>query len=143
MNFNIANKDEIPSFAKWYCQNFSQHKLHCFEAEMGVGKTTLISAICTEMGVIDELSSPTYSIINEYHLKNNSKLFHMDLYRLRSIDEALNIGIEDYIFGENICFIEWPGLIKPMLNVNHLEINIVLSENDGRIVTVEEKQPMQ
>ena len=79
----------------------------------GTGKTTLIKEICKQLGSTDNFSSPTYSIVNQYAAKE--KIYHIDLYRLKNFDEALAIGIEEYIIGDNYCFIEWPELIERIL----------------------------
>jgi tRNA threonylcarbamoyladenosine biosynthesis protein TsaE len=85
------------------------------EGQMGAGKTTLTKAVCAQLGADSALSSPTYSLINEYHTAANGNIYHLDLYRLRSLEEALDIGIEDYLLGGSYCLIEWPDLIMPLL----------------------------
>lgn len=86
-----------------------------FHAPMGFGKTTLISAICRVLGVKDDTDSPTYSIVNEYLSPENGTVRHLDLYRLNGIDEALEIGIEDMLYDNAYCFIEWSDLIADLL----------------------------
>lgn len=91
--------------------------------DLGSGKTTLIQSLCKKLGVNDNISSPTFSIINEYK-GQNGHLYHIDLYRLKDFHEALDIGIEDYLFSGNICFIEWPQLIIDLLPTPYLKIEI-------------------
>lgn len=100
------NLSELNQIAEHLISAYKDQKLICFEGDLGAGKTTLIEAICRHLGSNDELSSPTFSIINEYDTDQNP-LYHMDWYRLKSIEEALNIGIEDYLYSGNYCFIEW------------------------------------
>lgn len=98
--------DEIKSVADSLLLSFPKEKIFCFEGSLGAGKTTLIEEICRSIGSKDSLSSPTFSIINEYN-SNTGVLYHMDWYRLKNEEEAIQIGIEDYLFSGHYCFIEW------------------------------------
>tara|TARA_B100000767_G_scaffold274538_2_gene307864 strand:+ start:6071 stop:6478 length:408 start_codon:yes stop_codon:yes gene_type:complete len=86
-----------------------------FEGKMGVGKTTLIQALCNEWNVIDSVSSPTFSLINEYRTKKNLSIYHFDCYRIETADEAFDFGAEEYLDSGSICFIEWPEKIIRLL----------------------------
>jgi tRNA threonylcarbamoyladenosine biosynthesis protein TsaE len=99
-----------------------------FNAPMGAGKTTLIKEICLQLGSTDNFSSPTYQLVNEY-LYPKGKIFHFDLYRLKSINELLDIGFEDYISQNNYCLIEWPTLAEQFLKSDFLKINITTQQN--------------
>ena len=103
-------------------------KIMLFSGEMGSGKTTLIKQICAQLGSTDNFSSPTYQLVNEY-IYPQGKIFHFDLYRLKSINELLDIGFEDYIFSNNYCFIEWPALAEQFLKSNFIKINILVQQN--------------
>ncbi|MDD3079843.1 MAG: tRNA (adenosine(37)-N6)-threonylcarbamoyltransferase complex ATPase subunit type 1 TsaE [Paludibacter sp.] len=103
---------------------FEKYKIICVNGEMGVGKTTFIKSVCEMLSVEDEINSPTFSIVNEYETQMGEKIFHFDCYRLNSIDEAYNIGFEDYLLSGNICFIEWMEVIKPLLPQHYLNIDI-------------------
>lgn len=105
MTLNYSLND-IESVVKNLVNQFELYRIFCFEGQLGAGKTTLIEEICRCLGSRDSLSSPTFSIINEYN-SNNGVLYHMDWYRLKNEDEAIQIGIEDYLFSGNYCFIEW------------------------------------
>jgi len=107
--------------------------IFAFYGNMGAGKTTFIKSICKALGVKDEISSPSYSLINEYAGKK--PIYHIDLYRLEDIDEAFNIGIEDYIFGENYCLIEWPNIIESILPKNIIKVKIETQDKNNRIIT--------
>lgn len=96
--------------------------------DLGTGKTTLIKKLCEKLGVADNVTSPTYSIINEYE-SVNGPLYHIDLYRLEDVEEAMDIGIEDYLYSGNWCMIEWPQLIEDLLPDNYVRIEI---ENLGK-----------
>ena len=99
-------------------------RVFAISGELGVGKTTFIKYFCLELGVIDIVSSPTFSIVNEYLTNNNENIFHFDFYRLDSIKEAIDIGAEMYFNSSNYCFIEWPGLVQKLLPKNFVSISI-------------------
>ena len=99
------------------------HKNIVFKGEMGAGKTTLIKSLCKSFGVHDQITSPTFSLINEYSSKDKS-IYHMDLFRIKSIEEASNFGIEEYIYSNSFCFIEWGEIIFNIIPKEHHEINI-------------------
>ncbi len=108
--------DDIARAAEWVRGQAGDIRVWLFIGEMGAGKTTLIKAICQQLGTTDDLSSPTYALVNEYSISGQpTKIYHLDLYRLRDIEEALDIGIEDYLLGGDYCLIEWPQLIEPLL----------------------------
>ena len=110
-------------------------RIFLFEAPMGSGKTTFIKSLCEFLNVIDTMSSPTYSIVNEYHTNSKSKLYHFDLYRLKSSEELFEIGFEDYVDSGNYLFIEWPELALPFLD-SYLRI-IIKIENNNRYLCAE------
>ena len=95
----------------------------CLYGDLGAGKTTLVKNICEKLNVEGNISSPTYPIINEYNY-SSGKIYHIDLYRIKSIDEALNIGLEDYLYSGSLCFIEWPDNFESMLPPGHIKIFI-------------------
>ena len=115
--------DEIKQVAKKIIVE-KPHKVILFHGTMGVGKTTLIKALAKELGVNDATSSPTFSIVNEYEAKDNQKVFHFDMYRLKSETEALDMGIEDYLYSGNWCFIEWAEKIPNLLPDDFSTINL-------------------
>ena len=106
-----------------------------FNGELGAGKTTLIKAICKKLGVIEHTTSPTFSIVNEYLTDSDTTIYHMDLYRLDKLDEALNIGIEEYLDSGNICLIEWPDIIAPLVD-EHLLITIERNGDGSRVIGI-------
>ena len=128
-------ESELGEVARKLLLNFSQSKVWCFYAEMGSGKTTLIKKIGRELGVLDEMSSPTFSLVNEYETKYSELIYHFDLYRLNNLEEALEIGIDEYLFSGNFCLIEWPELIESLLPSHYLKININLVGDIARSLT--------
>jgi len=103
----IFNLNNIQNVAKEFISLVDKYKIITFSGELGAGKTTLINVICKELGVKESVTSPTYSIIQEYH-SNNDVIYHIDLYRIKDIEEAIDTGIEDCIQSKNLCLIEWP-----------------------------------
>lgn len=124
---------ELPGIAQQLIAQYADKKIWLFDAQMGTGKTTLIKALCQQLLAIDETSSPTYPIINEYHTQTNTLIYHIDLYRLKNLDEAIHIGIEDYLYQPNsYCFIEWHQVIQPILPPNCLFLTITQLPNGKR-----------
>ena len=112
---------ELKNIAKWLINNGLNYNIWLFNGEMGAGKTTLINELAHQMGVLNPTSSPTYSIVNE---TSNGLIYHLDLFRLKDISEAIDAGIEEILFSNSICFIEWPEIILPLIDNKYLEINI-------------------
>ena len=108
------------------------HKTLLLNGEMGVGKTTLIKEICKQLGVDDVAHSPTFSLVNEYLTAKGETVYHFDFYRIEHEEEAYDIGIEDYLYSNNWCFIEWSENVKNLLPLETVEINITLLENGQR-----------
>jgi tRNA threonylcarbamoyladenosine biosynthesis protein TsaE len=109
----------------------AQHKVLLFNGEMGVGKTTLIKQLCKELGSEDNISSPTFSLVNEYNAKDEI-IYHFDFYRIEDEEEALDIGLEDYLYSNNWCFIEWPQNIENLLPLDAVEIHLSILEDGSR-----------
>ena len=111
------------------------NKVILFNGEMGVGKTTLIKQLCQILGVQEATSSPTFSIVNEYKAAIGM-VYHFDVYRLKNENEAINIGIDDYLYSGNWCFIEWAEKIPNLIPTEHSTINIQTLENGKRQLTM-------
>jgi tRNA threonylcarbamoyladenosine biosynthesis protein TsaE len=103
-----------------------------FRGQMGAGKTTLIKEICKQFGVEHSVQSPTFSLVNEYQTKNAESIFHFDLYRLKNTQEALSIGIEDYLDSGNICLIEWPEQAEELWDLPHTTFTLRLNNEKSR-----------
>ena len=105
-----------------------------FTGEMGVGKTALIKAICRQKGVLDEVSSPTFSIVNEYLTEADETIYHFDFYRLEKQEEALDIGLEEYLYSGNLCMLEWPEKIEGLLPQHFLRIDLAEQADQSRLI---------
>ena len=109
MNMEIVfDLGEIERTAKEFLKLVNDYKVYAFSGELGAGKTTFISAVCKELEVVEPVTSPTYSIIQEYKTSEGKSIYHIDLYRIKSNQEALEAGIEDCLNSNNTCFVEWP-----------------------------------
>jgi len=135
MNFKqnefLYSEEDIPQIAKLLLQQISS-KIWLFYGSMGCGKTTLIKALVMQLSLSDSASSPTFSIVNEYKSRKGNPIYHFDFYRIRNQEEALDIGIEDYFYNDNYCFIEWPDKIKNLLPLNAVVIKISVNTDKSR-----------
>ncbi len=132
-----ASLSELPVIARKIIEFAGGHRIIAFNGKMGAGKTTLIKVICEELGVIDETGSPTFSIINEYLTEDDDSIYHFDFYRLKKLEEAYDIGIEEYLYSSSYCLMEWPGLITPLLPRGYVSVNINEGEKGKRIIKLE------
>ena len=110
--------------------NTAENKILLFYGAMGVGKTTLIKELCKELGINEVTSSPTFSLVNEYHANDGAIVYHFDFYRIEDEEEAYDIGIEDYFYSDAWCLIEWPENIQNLLPLKSTEIHLT-QLNDG------------
>ena len=134
---NIVFKlEEIKAVASQLWQQYKQYKTWAFYGEMGSGKTTFIHALCEVLQVKDVVSSPTFAIINEYYSPEAGIVFHMDIYRLKDEEEALQAGIEDALLSNNYCLVEWPERISGLLPDNTLHLKIKTIDGDRREISV-------
>lgn len=133
----IANStDDLPEIAKNLLDKFPEKRVFAFFAPMGAGKTTFIRELCSVLGAQDNVSSPTFAIINEYRTTSGNSIFHFDFYRIKKIAEAINIGSEEYFYSGDYCFIEWPELIEEMLPEDAVKVTIAEDiETGNRIFT--------
>ena len=126
---------QLPEIAKELLQ-FSKHKILLFYGDMGVGKTTLIKEIVKQLGVSDTVSSPTFSLVNEYHSKNNEKVYHFDFYRIEKEEEAMDMGIEEYFYSDSWCLVEWPNKVENLLPLNSVIVTITTTNNQQRTIEI-------
>jgi tRNA threonylcarbamoyladenosine biosynthesis protein TsaE len=120
---------ELDAVATKLISEFKSQKIIAFYGEMGAGKTTLIKSICKALGTIDNVSSPTYSLVNEYAIADGGQIYHFDFYRINSIDEAVDLGIDEYFYSGNINLIEWPEKINELLPPHYVKVSIQLDDN--------------
>lgn len=134
MEYNLAGLDAL-AHTLW--KQYSHKSVWAFYAPMGSGKTTLIAALCRVIGCRDAVSSPTFSIINEYLLHDGRSLYHMDWYRLKGVEDAIEAGVQDLLENPKaLVFIEWPELAEELLNKEVLRIHITSKGPDARIIKV-------
>jgi tRNA threonylcarbamoyladenosine biosynthesis protein TsaE len=129
--FNLKQIDQAVD----YLDEQLQTPVICFDGPMGAGKTTLISRLCKKWQVTDPISSPTFSIVNHYISATKGGIYHFDFYRLKSIDEAMDIGTEEYLESENLCLIEWGERISPLLPP-HTKVTISINEDQSRTLNI-------
>jgi tRNA threonylcarbamoyladenosine biosynthesis protein TsaE len=127
----IFSLDQIKEVAEQILAS-NPKKIILFNGEMGVGKTTLIKQLCKSLGVQDTTSSPTFSLVNEYYTSNNEIVYHFDFYRLNKETEALDMGVDDYLYSGNWCFIEWSEKIANLLPEETSVISIELQADGQR-----------
>ncbi len=137
MNIKIESINSINECARVFISQMGANKIFLFNGNMGVGKTTFIKSICKELGIKDTVNSPTFSIINEYKTNDNIIIYHFDCYRINKIEDALEIGIEEYLESGNICFIEWAENIASLLPDNFVTIQIEENEDGSRNVMID------
>jgi tRNA threonylcarbamoyladenosine biosynthesis protein TsaE len=128
--------ENLPLVAQQILLNTNNNKIIIFNANMGVGKTTLIKEIAKQLGVTNMASSPTFSLVNEYEAENQQKIYHFDLYRINHESEAYDMGIEEYLCSNNYCFIEWPDKISNLIPNNHSVINIIQHQSGERELNI-------
>ncbi|MBS1765177.1 MAG: tRNA (adenosine(37)-N6)-threonylcarbamoyltransferase complex ATPase subunit type 1 TsaE [Bacteroidetes bacterium] len=114
--FICKSLSELETIAADIAMLLKDSTIVLFKGEMGAGKTTLIRLICKHYGVTDNVSSPTFSIVNEYHTATNEIIYHFDFYRINKISEVYDMGYEDYFYSGNKCFIEWPEKVESLIN---------------------------
>lgn len=142
MKFEIESINKLPETANKIIKHLNLKPVmqakNClaFYGEMGAGKTTLIKEICKSLGVSDITSSPSFSLINEYLIKEDKSIFHFDFYRINHIEEAYDIGYEDYFYSNSLCLIEWPEKIETLLPEDITRVKISILDNEKRFVEI-------
>ena len=124
--YDVSSIDQLSSVALELL-SLTDNRIFAINGDLGAGKTTLVKQFCSHLHVIDSISSPTFSIVNEYIQSSGSEIFHFDLYRINDVSELVKMGIDTYINSGHFCFIEWPEIIKPLLISDYTNINIELT----------------
>lgn len=127
---------ELPAVASALISQMGDFTTCLLRGELGAGKTTLTKEICKQLGVEEIVNSPTFSLVNTYELPNGTPVYHFDLYRLRDLEEALDIGFEEYLDSGYICLIEWPDKIEPLLEPPYWEIILEHMPQGARQITL-------
>jgi len=128
----LSDLNALQEAAKLLLNTFPEDRIFAFYGAMGAGKTTFIKAICHELGSTDYVTSPTFALINEYTTSKGFVVYHFDFYRIKKLEEAFDLGYEDYIYSGNYCFIEWPEMIESLLPEGVVEVRIREAENGVR-----------
>jgi tRNA threonylcarbamoyladenosine biosynthesis protein TsaE len=135
---HVDSLDRLPEAAEKFVAAMGDETVYAFYGDMGAGKTTFINALCRRLGVEEDLAnSPSFSIINEYRSDTTAELmYHFDLYRLDDIDEALEIGVEDYFDSGALCFLEWPERIEDILPDDTVRVDIRVNDDNSRDIII-------
>ena len=136
MEIKIKSLDEIDVAAKEFIDAMGDNTIFAFYGKMGAGKTTFIKAVCEALGVKDVINSPTFAIVNEYLAGNGEPIYHFDFYRIKKEQEVLDIGYEDYIYSDCLCFMEWPELIEDLLPEDAVKVTITEQEDGSRVISM-------
>jgi len=134
MVFSLENLADLPSAAEKLIQFAGDEKIFLFYGDMGAGKTTFIKSLCKFAGIDENVTSPTFSIVNEYR-SAETRIYHFDFYRLKKQEEALDMGYEEYFYSGNYCFIEWPEKIESLLPPHYIRIDIQVYPDGKRSLT--------
>lgn len=140
MKHEIVIKDiaGLDNAAEVFLKEIGEHRLVAFFAPMGAGKTTFTTAICRKLGVADAVCSPTFTIVNEYMTGDGEPLYHFDFYRINKLREAVDIGLDDYLYSGCLCLMEWPENIEELLPEDTLRVSISVNDDLSRTVAWED-----
>ena len=134
MKITIDSLDNIRAAAREFIKNMGNSHVFAFYGKMGAGKTTFIKAICEELGVEDVITSPTFAIVNDYTAGDGRHIYHFDFYRIKKLDEVYDMGYEDYLYSDSLCFLEWPELIEELLPSDAVKVTITQQDDGTRVV---------
>lgn len=136
MKIVLRNKKKIPEVVKLLLTLSGKKRLFAFYGPMGSGKTTIIKAICSELGAVSQTGSPSFTLVNEYLTKDGETLYHIDFYRIKKQEEVFDFGIEEYFASGSYCFMEWPELIEEILPPETYKIRITVGDKEERYLDV-------
>jgi tRNA threonylcarbamoyladenosine biosynthesis protein TsaE len=128
--------NELENTALKIINHIGTNGIWLVEGQMGAGKTTLIKALCKKLGVTDTVNSPTFSIVNEYQNGAGEPVYHFDFYRIKNLEEAKDIGFEEYLYSGDLCLIEWSSLVMDLIDMPYWKIDILVNEDESRIITL-------
>jgi tRNA threonylcarbamoyladenosine biosynthesis protein TsaE len=134
-NFTIQKVEELHLIAKELLYYIHDNPVLAFYGKMGIGKTTLIKALCKEMFVENTVTSPTFALVNEYTTSSNETIYHFDFYRINKVEELFDLGYEEYFYSGKYCFVEWPELAENMLPDNTLKITLTEDSKGSRVIS--------
>lgn len=132
----LTDPGQATEIARKFLKVFNTPEIFAFYGKMGAGKTTIIKAICEELGAVDYVTSPTFAIINEYTCQSGNIIYHFDFYRIKNLEEAFDLGYEDYFYSNRYCFIEWPEMVETLLPEETIKVEITAEEDGSRTIEV-------
>ena len=139
LTIRINTLADIEAAARQFVEAMGDNTVFAFYGKMGAGKTTFIKEVCTLLGVTDNITSPTFAIVNEYRSDIAGELiYHFDFYRIKKLEEVYDLGYEDYFYSGALCFIEWPELIEELLPGNTVKVTIEEEADGARVLTLSE-----
>ncbi len=136
MEIIIKNKKHLTSAAKQLLKYTGDKKILAFYGSMGAGKTTIIKALCGVLNATDIVSSPTFTLVNEYRTSAGESIYHIDFYRIKKQEEVFDFGVEEYLTGDSYCFMEWPELIEEFLPAETVKIRITVDNLEQRTLSI-------
>ncbi len=134
MTFTVSGLTDLPRAAQTLLPVLRNARVVALHGAMGAGKTTLIKAVCEAAGVSDVVNSPTFSLVNEYCAEDGTIIYHFDFYRIEHIEEAYDLGYEEYFYGGNLCIVEWPEKILTLLPPDTLHVTINIARDGRRVI---------
>lgn len=133
----IESLSELPKVAEAVLGELRGRSVVLFRGPMGAGKTTLISRIAAALGAEDTVTSPTFALVNQYEGEGGRRIYHFDFYRINNVEEALDLGYEEYFYSGELCLVEWPEKIEPLLPEDAMTVTITVGENEHRRFTID------
>jgi len=137
MKIVISNKSRLHRAARQFIKQTEGKRIFAFYGSMGAGKTTIIKSICEILGAVNIVTSPTFTLVNEYKTNKGESLYHIDFYRIKKTEEVFDFGIEEYLSSGSFCFMEWPELIENLLPEETVRVRISVSDSAERILDIE------
>jgi tRNA threonylcarbamoyladenosine biosynthesis protein TsaE len=136
MEILIKDRKHLHSAAKELLKHYGDKKIFAFYGSMGAGKTTIIKAICEVLGAVDIISSPTFTLVNEYRTSGGETLYHIDFFRIKKQEEVFDFGVEEYLTGDSYCFMEWPELVEDILPQGTVSVRITVDDKEQRTLLI-------
>jgi tRNA threonylcarbamoyladenosine biosynthesis protein TsaE len=136
MKILIKDRKHLHSAAKELLKHYGDKKIFAFYGSMGAGKTTIIKAICEVLGAVDIISSPTFTLVNEYRTSGGETLYHIDFFRIKKQEEVFDFGVEEYLTGDSYCFMEWPELVEDILPQGTVSVRITVDDKEQRTLLI-------
>lgn len=134
---HITSQEELPQVAEAVIRALGRRTVVAFRGEMGAGKTTLIREIAAQLGATDTVTSPTFALVNQYKGSGKRPIYHFDFYRINDLREAFDLGYEEYFYSGDICLVEWPEKIEPLLPENTIQVRITVDSETARTFEIE------